>query len=379
MLKVLFLAPIPYFNQKGAHPAPWITSLIKHLNKTNIEITVLNYSHYCKKDIEIFGKRNVEYIFVKTPHPKINLATAFYFRIKKIKEYIRDRKNDFDIMHIFGNEHQYEISLNEVDKPKLLHVQGIISEYKKVYKPGGLKSLLWQIDEMYEKKGYKYINNYSCRTDWDEKIIRQNKPSARIFKIWEMIREEFFNYEKENKGDNILFIGGTNLIKGLELGLKSFEKIKDITGGKFIIVGNSDLNIIKKLIVHNNLSIDLEKDIEIKGFLEPVEILNCYNDCFCLLHPSLIDNSPNSICEAQVAGLPVVATNVGGVSSLIENNVNGILVDHDTELIASKIIELFQDEPLRRKISINSVSVARERHNPQKIIAQTINTYKEIE
>lgn len=185
-------------------------------------------------------------------------------------------------------------------------------------------------------------------------------------------------YRKENSGKDILFIGGTNLIKGLNFGLQSFDKIKDITGGKFFIVGNSKKEIIKKIIRDHNLSIDIEKDLEIKGFLKPEEILKCYNECFCLLHPSIIDNSPNSICEAQVAGLPVIATNVGGVSSLIENNVNGILVNNDTNEIATKIVELFHDDSLRLKIAQNSIVLARERHDPQKIVKQTIKIYKEI-
>lgn len=377
-MKILFLAPVPYFKHEGAHPAPWITTLISHLSKSDVQITMLNYSHHCTKDIETFYEGDIEYIFVKTSHPKINLATAYYSRIKKITKFINENQNDFDIIHIFGNEHQFEISLKKIHKPKLLHVQGIISEYKKVYRQNGFKRLMWYLDEKYEKTGYHYIDNYSCRTDWDEKIVKHYRPDAKIFKVWEMIRDEFFLYRKENSGKDILFIGGTNLIKGLNFGLQSFDKIKDITGGKFFIVGNSKKEIIKKIIRDHNLSIDIEKDLEIKGFLKPEEILKCYNECFCLLHPSIIDNSPNSICEAQVAGLPVIATNVGGVSSLIENNVNGILVNNDTNEIATKIVELFHDDSLRLKIAQNSIVLARERHDPQKIVKQTIKIYKEI-
>lgn len=375
-MKILFLAPVPYFSNQ--HPAPWVSTLIAQLDAKGIKITILNYSHHCKNNIEKFYKGNIEYIFIKTIHPKINLLTFYYDKIKKLTQFVNERKTEFDIIHIFGNEHQFEISLKNIDVPAVLHVQGIISEYKKVYKQKGLKRIMWYMADKFEKLGYNYIVNYSCRTKWDQMIVKNHRPDAKIFNIWEMIREEFFLYEKIDLGKNILFIGGTNLIKGLHFALKSFDKVKDITGGKFVIVGNSDKNIINKIIRENELLLDIDKDLVLKGFLEPVDILKCYDDCFCLLHPSLIDNSPNSVCEAQVAGLPVIASDVGGVSSVIEDEETGLLVKLETEDIKNSILKLYSDKNLWNKISLNSKKVSKIRHDPKLILTQTMNMYKSI-
>ena len=53
------------------------------------------------------------------------------------------------------------------------------------------------------------------------------------------------------------------------------------------------------------------------GFKNEQELKNLISTSDLFIHPSYIDNSPNSICEAQILGLPVIACNVGGISSII--------------------------------------------------------------
>ena len=43
--------------------------------------------------------------------------------------------------------------------------------------------------------------------------------------------------------------------------------------------------------------------------------------------PSVNENSPNSLAEAMVSGMPIIAYNVGGISSMFENGKSGILVE----------------------------------------------------
>jgi len=69
------------------------------------------------------------------------------------------------------------------------------------------------------------------------------------------------------------------------------------------------------------------------GSLEVNEMVEAMKISRFMVHPSYIDNSPNSICEAQILGLPVVATNVGGVESLIENGKTGLLIDRSLDTL----------------------------------------------
>ena len=95
------------------------------------------------------------------------------------------------------------------------------------------------------------------------------------------------------------------------------------------------------------------------------------------VHPSYIDNSPNSVCEAQICGVPVIACNVGGMSNWLENNLNGILVPaNDPYTLAYTIKEICTTESISQKISIEAVKAANSRHNRGEIAINLISIYK---
>ena len=97
------------------------------------------------------------------------------------------------------------------------------------------------------------------------------------------------------------------------------------------------------------------------------------------IHTAYIDNSPNSICEAQLLGIPIIATYVGGIPSLIENQKDGLLIPaNDPYSLAFEIIKLFGDEFRQKKYSLNSKLKALKRHNPDIILNDLIKVYTEL-
>ena len=97
------------------------------------------------------------------------------------------------------------------------------------------------------------------------------------------------------------------------------------------------------------------------------------------VHTAYIDNSPNSICEAQLLGVPIISTYVGGIGSLINNKEDGILVPaNDPWIMAQTIIDLSKDIKLSNKLSKNAIIKARKRHDIQKIRYALYNCYETI-
>lgn len=378
-MNVLWLAPIPFIDSTDTHPAPWVMTLAKALVGQNINLTIINNNSNLHKDVVEIEYENIKIIYIKTPKLKLDFITLYQFKIYKVKKYLKQIVNDFDILHIHGTEHQYEAMSNGLKIPKVISIQGIMSEYIKYIPEGKYKQLLeWNLSSFYESRYIPKNYYYSCRTKWDSAFIRSKNPQAKIYMIWEMIREEFFYDHFSDKKENILFVGGKNPIKGLKELLIAYNSSIQSMGLKLIVLGNCSIEDIQHIVNEEELYKLNIDNIDCRGMQDSLGMIKAYEESYCLVHPTYIDNSPNSVCEAQLSGLPVIATDVGGVSSLIENEQTGLLIQNDPTAISIAIEKLYEDDSLRGHISKEGRRVARARHNPKVILQETLVMYEEI-
>ena len=100
-------------------------------------------------------------------------------------------------------------------------------------------------------------------------------------------------------------------------------------------------------------------------------------DADLFVHPSYIDNSPNSVCEAQYLGIPVVACYVGGIPSLIEHGKSGWLVPSNAPYEIAYLVKNYHTLPIE-SISAHEIEVAKQRHDPHKIFQEVLSCYQFI-
>jgi glycosyltransferase involved in cell wall biosynthesis len=104
-----------------------------------------------------------------------------------------------------------------------------------------------------------------------------------------------------------------------------------------------------------NLAEQLNLIVEFTGKLEKKEWIELSKDYNIFINTTNFDNTPVSVIEAMALGLPVVSTNVGGMPYLIENDVDGILVEpNQPEAMSSEIISLIKNEEKREVLIKNA-------------------------
>lgn len=92
-----------------------------------------------------------------------------------------------------------------------------------------------------------------------------------------------------------------------------------------------------------------------------------------------MDNSSNAICEAQLIGCPVIASNVGGTAQLVEDGVTGFLYPyHEPHTLAFLIGHLYREEGVLTRISQNETALARQRHDPKLVAEAVLHTYASV-
>jgi glycosyltransferase involved in cell wall biosynthesis len=91
------------------------------------------------------------------------------------------------------------------------------------------------------------------------------------------------------------------------------------------------------------------------------------------------EGTPLAIVEARVLGRPVVATNVGGVSDLVEDGVHGLLVPpHDPDAFAAALDRLAGDAALRERLAARSAEGAAERFDGERMARETAALYERV-
>ena len=120
----------------------------------------------------------------------------------------------------------------------------------------------------------------------------------------------------------------------------------------------------------------LSSNIEYLGALDEEEMKREYLKANLFICPSSIENSPNSLCEAQILGVPSLGAFVGGVPDFITSFEHAKLYRYDdVEMLAYFIVDTFENI---KQPNMNVVEDSRERHNRSANNEKLISIYKSL-
>ena len=87
---------------------------------------------------------------------------------------------------------------------------------------------------------------------------------------------------------------------------------------------------------------------------------------------------PVALIEAQLAGLPVIATNVGSTAEVIIHNQTGVITNKNKSEITNAINQLLQSPETLKNMGISAAAHARSTFSPETMIQKHIDLYKAI-
>ena len=94
-----------------------------------------------------------------------------------------------------------------------------------------------------------------------------------------------------------------------------------------------------------------------------------------LMLPSNYEGLPMVILEAMSFGKPVVASNVGGISEIVRDDINGYAIDNNPQLFAEKIDRILKDEDLYSRFSKNSLDIFQKELTVEKMVEGYLEVY----
>ncbi len=338
---------------------------------------------------------------------------------RNVAELVRELKPD--LIHFHGSEGLFGTIPHEAyaGTKSVVSLQGILQGYYPHYTGGineleirryrnylnvlltrytvtrGAESWRARMGER-EKNALSKAENILGRTEWDKAWAGYLAPQAKYFHVGEILRPEFYCGFREGKDirRHSIFCGGAMAypLKGGHWLLRAVAALKRKFPDVQLRVANAARvrpqrtvaswlrrneyqRYLWQIIKDNHL----EDNVVLMPSLTAEQVADELRkaEVFCL--PSMCENSPNSIGEAMLTGTPIVATNVGGISSIIKNNEEGYLVPSgDPAVLSDSISKMFSDFKVAKEMAGNAFATAIERYNPNYVINQLMSAYATI-
>ncbi|MBN1182828.1 MAG: glycosyltransferase family 4 protein [Bacteroidales bacterium] len=388
----------------------WLSSLQKAIRE-KVELYV---AFYYARYAESFKYQGVTYIPICKKKWKYNLIKNKLFGDYVDREDLRiylDIMNEVkpDVIHIHGTENPFGCIIGETCIPVIVSIQGSYTICNHKYY-NGIERHYASIRDINIRSPYSWLfsrswnqqykissipktrrekkNLLNClhiigRTDWDKRITRILAPSSVYYHNDEILRDTFYQkFWVSHSRDKVIIhtTAGESILKGFETICQALNELNKIG---FVVewrVAGIEKGCLLDKIVRKKLgrSYPLEGLI-LLGTLQEQDLVKKLLEADIFVMSSHIENSPNSLCEAMILGMPCISTLAGGSSSLLKDWEEGLIIqDGDPWSMAGAIIELATDKDLAVKFGRKAREKAMQRHNKDKIVNELLEIYRTI-
>lgn len=310
-----------------------------------------------------------------------------------------------DLIHIHGTEERFGLIQDYVKNiPVVFSIQGLLAPISEKFYSGFPNKDVYRFESWNDKLRFvSYRNDFKyfvdrgkreCgylkkakyifgRTAWDEYITGLLNHQRKYYVVDEIMRAPFYNkqWRKENFSKAPFKIVSTisgGIYKGYETVLRSAALLKQYSGIDFewIVAGyDNESKWVKIAEQYTKIKTD-DVNVKLLGRIDAEQLSCLLADSDIYVHVSHIENSPNSVCEAMLIGMPIIASFAGGTSSLLTTKKEGILVqDGDPYVYAGAISYLYHHFDIAKYYGENARRRAQERHNPERIGKQLLDAY----
>ena len=386
----------------------WMISLAENLRKAlDIELSVAAVTPLCRKLVKY---ENNDICYYAIPYGRGNITYN-----KEYCYYWEMIAKDFnpDIVHIHGTEFTHGLSYVEAlgAEKVVVSIQGLLTEIAK-YSKGGLttseiirnitlrdcisktdlisESRKYEVRSKWERRLLAKVDNVIGRTEWDKIHTLAINPSANYYSVNESMREEFYCTNQWSyascKKHSIFLSQASCALKGAHFVFRALQMVLEKFPDTTVRIAGNDItkmSSLKDYIKQTNYSryirrlirrLHIVDKIEFLGVLDADAMKKEYLSANIFVCPSSIENSPNSIGEAQLLGVPIIASKVGGVPSIIDSS--PMYEYDDVDALASNICRIFRES--QSYDNTQQCTMANIRYNREQNLHKLVEVYNSI-
>lgn len=321
-----------------------------------------------------------------------------------------------DILHVEGGEMRHALRFLETwSGPRLLSMQGVLHGYAP-YELGRLpigamlsprhprilataaalvanERFRFRPRLAHERATMRRATHVMGRTLWDRAQANALAPQARYFHCARILRDGFYGgaWQDEACERRSLFIGnGASPRKGAHVALAALAILKRDYPDVHLHIAGEDPDTLPPRALkrwvgypvylrHLISDLKLEKNVTFTGVLGESDMIARMSASHVAVMSSLIENSPNTLGEAMMLGVPVVSAFAGGAPSMARDERDALFYrPDDAAMLAWQVRRIFEDDALAKRLSKSARARARETHDPDRNLADLIAAYEDI-
>lgn len=242
-----------------------------------------------------------------------------------------------------------------------------------------------------ELETIRNADSLTGRTFWDRAHSYWMNRNVKYYKCNRILRDTFYSarWSAQYIPHTIFTSNGSSALKGLHILIEALSELRvEFPDIQLLVAGprlSDKPSITRPKTLGYMLYIDrlikrlrLEKHITFLGMLSEAEMAKQLSIANVYVLPSLIENSPNSLGEAMIMGVPCVSAYTGGASDMADESEVLFYRANDPKLLAWEIKRIFDSEELTESLSSNARKRALETHDKVRNAEAMVRAYEDI-
>lgn len=414
-MKVLWFTTVPFpaaCEAVGRCPpvtGGWLSSLGAALQATGeLDLQIVSFVAGGRDEhVRVDGCRH-DMIAIEPRHFSEEL---WFYPSSPVRQKCRDIVAAFqpDVLHIHGSETSFGLLVTEGDihRPTVISLQGLLGPYDRFDSGGlsvwdrvrsctvrdivgrhGLVRGSWLLSRRVRHVEARILTSQAVfigRTLYDRACLRTMNPHAVYYHCDEVMRPPFYVQQRDPRQvipGRIFAPASGHPRKGFHCLLKAVALLKDEFPNLTVrLPGVPPVNSwlvdgYQRYVSHLIRALGLEGHVAFLGTLDAKAVAAELACAHVFAFPSFADNSPNSLAEAMLVGAPVVASFVGGVPSMVQDQETALCFPVGDEIVMAECLRrVFSEESLVTRLTHTAQEVARRRHDPKNIARRMLEIY----
>lgn len=356
--------PPPIATLPRGHPASWQRVLLQELERRDdLRLHVIVLHGQVARDLS-FERRGVRFHLLRVPE-RMRARTRFWYDTWRIRSALAAIRPD--VVHAWGSEEGAAVIATRLGIPHVITAQGLLGWLATISPPTPWERIAGRL----ERVAFERAKLVTAESHFAVAYLQRAYPPLNVRRVDLVPDALFHRVQRAPEPFRVLAVGAPTYRKGFDVLVRALDELDGEMPVRCVVTGSPPPGF------EASTKPAVWKRLEFTGPLTPAEVAAELTRASIVLCPTRGDTGPTSVKEAVVAGVPVVASDVGGTPSYVVPDRNGLLFPAGDAGGCARAIRAAVVHPLfgQARVDETTLALARAELSPVAMATAFVDTY----